>query len=175
MPGSEQYRDPVKNDPVAGWYSDPEAAGRLRYWDGQHWTEHIAAPQAAAPVGAAPPLPPAGYRPPLPTHVTLFNNPYQKPPRTKRGAAEASLSLGARARAAAIDAALVIPFIVLGFVLGPVLGWIAGDSEAGKHGYHAAALVLAVGVGGGLAIWNLLIREITLGTEVVLRSDSLAP
>lgn len=161
-------------DPAAGWYADPEMAGRLRYWDGQRWTEHVAAPQPTTPVAPAPTPPPA-YRPPMPQHVTLYNNPYQKPPRVKRRAAEASLSLGARVQAAAIDASLVIPFIVLGFVLGPFLGLVAGDTSAGRHAYHAAAIVLAVGIGGGVVIWNLLIRELTLGTEVVLRAQKQAP
>ena len=49
----------------AGWYPTPE--GRLRYWDGRHWTEHFAptyglqqtarapsSPSAPRPVGRAP-------------------------------------------------------------------------------------------------------------------------
>jgi uncharacterized RDD family membrane protein YckC len=53
----------------AGWYPDPdpdspEPRGR-RYWDGQQWTEHVAAPSgASAPAGqyaGAPPYPGAPY------------------------------------------------------------------------------------------------------------------
>lgn len=30
-----------QNLPPAGWYADPEGgAGRMRYWDGDRWTEH---------------------------------------------------------------------------------------------------------------------------------------
>ncbi len=28
------------NQAAAGWYSDPEYPGQLRYWDGFRWTEH---------------------------------------------------------------------------------------------------------------------------------------
>jgi hypothetical protein len=46
MEGGEQPR-PVP----AGWYPDPGGAG-LRWWDGDGWTEHIAAAQPAAPAEA---------------------------------------------------------------------------------------------------------------------------
>jgi hypothetical protein len=53
----------------AGWYGDPTRTGRLRYWDGSAWTEHVSegggtatepitgippAPPVAAPAGASP-------------------------------------------------------------------------------------------------------------------------
>lgn len=38
--------------PVAGWYADPRDAGRLRYWDGTAWTEHVAPSAASAPAPA---------------------------------------------------------------------------------------------------------------------------
>jgi len=28
-----------------GWYSDPLGSGRLRWWDGQRWTEHVHPPE----------------------------------------------------------------------------------------------------------------------------------
>jgi hypothetical protein len=42
-----------------GWYSDPERADRLRYWDGTFWTEHTHAPVPPTDPGA-PVLPVAG-------------------------------------------------------------------------------------------------------------------
>jgi Domain of unknown function (DUF4328)/Protein of unknown function (DUF2510) len=35
--------------PLAGWYPDPEAAGKYRWWDGSAWSEHRAEAPRAAP------------------------------------------------------------------------------------------------------------------------------
>lgn len=52
----------------AGWYPEPDPAyadrpGRLRYWDGQRWTEHVHEP-AAPPPPAVPPVVPQAPQPP---------------------------------------------------------------------------------------------------------------
>ncbi|MDX6309852.1 MAG: hypothetical protein QOI06_2898 [Nocardioidaceae bacterium] len=38
--------------PIAGWYDDPRDASRLRYWDGDAWTDHVAPRVPAAPPAA---------------------------------------------------------------------------------------------------------------------------
>lgn len=170
----------MTNAPVAGWYDDPQVAGRYRYWDGTQWTEHLAAPPTTPLPAATPLVPPAvtRYAPqpyprfgvaPTAPNATLYTNPYQKPPRTKQRLAESSLSPANRIRAAAIDAALAIPFVIIGFVLGPLLGWVSGNSGSQHHAYQSAAIVLSVVLGVGTVAWNLLIRETTLGTEVASR------
>jgi hypothetical protein len=32
----------VPSSPPPAWYPDPVEASRFRYWDGEHWTEHVA-------------------------------------------------------------------------------------------------------------------------------------
>jgi hypothetical protein len=42
---------------AAGWHPDPSGApGRLRWWDGHAWTDHVHEPQPAAPPAAASPV-----------------------------------------------------------------------------------------------------------------------
>lgn len=38
--------------PAAGWYPDPRAPGVQRYWNGQAWTESVAAQQQQTPMWA---------------------------------------------------------------------------------------------------------------------------
>lgn len=40
--------------PAAGWYTDPQDAANLRYWDGSAWTEHTAPGHLPPPPSAAP-------------------------------------------------------------------------------------------------------------------------
>jgi hypothetical protein len=43
---------PPLQQPPAGWYPDPQAAGQVRYWDGAAWTTYsspVDAPGAATP------------------------------------------------------------------------------------------------------------------------------
>lgn len=54
----------MSNSP-AGWY--PQEDGRLRYWDGQNWTEHFAPGQAPSPIGAPAPGTVPGAAPSAPT------------------------------------------------------------------------------------------------------------
>jgi hypothetical protein len=42
-----------------GWYPEPSGAPGQRYFDGKDWTEHVAAPQVAAP---PPPRPDTDWR-----------------------------------------------------------------------------------------------------------------
>ncbi|WP_217915666.1 DUF2510 domain-containing protein [Miltoncostaea marina] len=46
---------------AADWYADPTREGRLRYWDGTRWTEHVSEDGGTAvePVAGLPPAPPA--------------------------------------------------------------------------------------------------------------------
>ncbi|WP_062209739.1 DUF2510 domain-containing protein [Demequina oxidasica] len=50
----------MTDSPVPGWYTDPQDATGLRYWDGAGWTEHThSAADAAAATAAASAMPPA--------------------------------------------------------------------------------------------------------------------
>src|SRR5690242_11436208 len=76
-----------------GWHGDPDPAappGRLRYWDGRGWTEHVSSPQPPPPPPpppAPPPAPPWG--PALPADV-----PIPAPSRQPSGCGPMALRVG---------------------------------------------------------------------------------
>jgi hypothetical protein len=41
--------------PPPGWYQDPSARYRLRYWGGDAWTEHVSDPRPPDVIGPRPP------------------------------------------------------------------------------------------------------------------------
>lgn len=42
------YPQAPQTVPVADWYPDPAQPGRMRWWSGQGWTEHVSAPAPVA-------------------------------------------------------------------------------------------------------------------------------
>lgn len=106
----------------AGWYPEPDpsaagATGRLRYWDGTRWTDHVhdpAAPPAAGPVAQHQQSSPT---PGFPTHTGYYDPGYGYPPigyapetsreTTPDGAALAGWWM--RGLALVLDAVLVLP------------------------------------------------------------------
>jgi uncharacterized protein YbjQ (UPF0145 family) len=47
---------PSGDRPPANWYPDPSAPGKLRYWDGSRWTEHVSSAEASAADGPGAPV-----------------------------------------------------------------------------------------------------------------------
>ena len=60
------------NTPPAGWYPDPTGAAQQRYWDGQQWTEALAAPTVIHVPVAAPPTKDWFQRHPAWTTLIVF-------------------------------------------------------------------------------------------------------
>ena len=58
--------------PPAGWYPDPTGAAQQRYWDGQQWTEALAAPTVIHVPVAAPPAKDWFQRHPAWTTLIVF-------------------------------------------------------------------------------------------------------
>jgi hypothetical protein len=57
-----------------GWYDEGTGSGRMRWWSGVAWTEHVAVPAVfAAPVAAPAPAVAAPVRPPLPADRPVYS------------------------------------------------------------------------------------------------------
>lgn len=62
---------------MAGWLADPTRAGRLRYWDGSSWTDHVSegGGTASDPIVGPQPPPPAPEGPPAPAAQPVADGP----------------------------------------------------------------------------------------------------
>lgn len=158
----------------AGWYQDPSQTDRLRYWDGQQWTQHTHAPTPAAPSpdGATPTFSPEAETSPgqesFATPAEVQANPvyasaqrapmpygdgrtqYASPPAVTGTAPKRGLGTGA--------------------ILGIVLGGMAVIAVVGV----LAALVLRGGAGDSVAADSSQTPTATSSTDDVNTADPAA-
>ena len=97
--------------PAAGWYSAPDRAGELRYWDGAQWTDRYQAIPAPPPPASPAPMPPAVPQP-LATAPDV--------PGPQRDYASFGLRLGA----ALLDGVLLQLLLFIVLDLGTYLGFV---------------------------------------------------
>ena len=114
-----------------GWYPDPDpssagAPGRLRYWDGTRWTEHLSGPPVPEPA-ASPGYPqdygqqPSGYYAPAAYHDPYRAGMYDVP---NRDATPDGVPLAGwwwRVLAVFLDGLILLPLYAL--VAAPLLAW----------------------------------------------------
>lgn len=166
-----RYGDDVTTTPVPGWYDDPYQTSQLRYWDGRAWTEHVAAKVNPA----APTPPPTGtfWAPQASApQATLYTNPAPLPPREAQPSNPHNLTTSERLNVLMIDLGCLLPFVVFGWLGGEAFGALSGDHHAADHAYQSAALVIAVVIGVGFALWNMWLRSPSIGTEFVVERRS---
>ena len=115
----------------AGWYPDPSAQtlpGRLRYWDGAQWTEHVhdpqPQPQSQPPAPSFPPAYPSSYPQPYPQPYSgSYPATYGPTAKARRTTPDGQPLSGwwRRVLAVILDTFIQIPLYVVASV--PVLVW----------------------------------------------------
>ena len=140
--GSSVSNNPTEG-PAAGWYADPSNEHAERYWDGEHWTDHVspAETQATASMTDAELLPPSGDwgsgAPPPPS------------PPASVGASGTSPESSSTARAAIDDRYL------WAIVAVPVLVGIVEMVVGFNPGLTTILIIAAIGANTGLALLDI--------------------
>ncbi len=144
-------------DPAAGWYPDTQAPGRLRWWDGEAWTEHRHDP-------TPPPVP-------APPVSVPRAEPKTASPATKRTWGDPiAPATGAAATVASPAPSTPVPAEPLGGPIAPTLA--AGSSPAGQPtvpttgapvGYNADSIKVSVHNRGVTFVVRALIVAALIG------------
>lgn len=133
-----------------GWYPDPHGGPSQRYWDGQQWTEHSAAP-AGPPQGAPPPPSSADPYGQSASPGASYGQPAYAPPGVKMYGGHVLAGWWSRVGGAIIDGLiLLVPVLIVGVAIGAYR-----TGEGSRLGLQFASSAVGLAIAFGYYAWTM--------------------